>query len=291
MARNRSSATGWGWLFWIDRFRRRSALSRASSEAGSSGFRATSATSATMSAACSPSTSPPIVVWSYPAVTDRSPPMPAVSSATLAEEIVLVPSCIRSAVSCESHTWSGRSFTRPARTARTTAALGTVPNGTRVTAMPFGNEISCRGGSFRSLGVPTGGGSCFWARAGAAAVTARMTGTVALIIVGMACSPRSVGGAGGSGAGRNLLSRNDGEDGSVGWREILSRRCHQQLGCHLGKLRLQPIDSARIVIEQREGGQQIGPAEAGERFDLGIEAGAQLHQCPRQLVLRDRSVP
>jgi len=58
----RFGAIGWGWLFWIERLRSRSALSRSSSDAGNRGFLATSATRRTMSAARSPSTSPPMVV-------------------------------------------------------------------------------------------------------------------------------------------------------------------------------------------------------------------------------------
>ena len=65
---------------------------RSSSDSGSSGFMAMSATMRTNAAACSDSTSPPTVDWSRPMPTPTWPPIAATVSAMSCAERDVVPS-------------------------------------------------------------------------------------------------------------------------------------------------------------------------------------------------------
>src|SRR5687767_3478252 len=262
----------------MDRVRRRLALSRGSSDSGSSGFLATSATSRTMLAACSASTSPPIVVRSEPAPTKTCPPIAAASSASFAADRDPVPSIIRSAVSSASHVSFARWSMRPVRIARETFAFGTSPNGTSVTAMPFGRVNSRFGGIFMSRGGAIGGGveRCAVALPGAASRNAAAATKRFLVrITGLRSRRRP-----GAGTGRSPLRRagNHGENRSIRRYQVLLGGSLDSGRCHLGELGLQAVDPRRVVVEQRERRQQIGTAEPTEALHLRIQRGTKLYE-------------
>src|SRR3954467_10428019 len=52
--------------------------------------------------------------------------------------------------------------------------------------------------------------------------------------------------------------RHHGQHGAVFGSQVLLRRSLHQLGSDLGQLRLDGVDARRVVVEQREGGEQVG---------------------------------
>src|SRR5690606_42059852 len=69
--------------------------------------------------------------------------------------------------------------------------------------------------------------------------------------------------------------------------EISFRRAPDQLRRHLAEFLLEAIYARRVIVEQRERGEQVGAAEAGEHLDLGVERGALLDERALQRGLVD----
>ena len=54
------------------------------------------------------------------------------------------------------------------------------------------------------------------------------------------------------------------EDGAVGRAQVFLRRLLDQVRRDLPELVFEPVDLRRVVVEEREGGEQVGAAEADE---------------------------
>ncbi len=175
----RSCAWACGVLFWIARSRARPAFTRARSEGGSSGCRATSAIRRAASAPRSARTSAERLALSAPTATFSSPPIPASSRASASAGRAAVPSRIIRPVRSASQTSAFPSYRFPAATTRRRLTFGTWPNGTIVTARPLGRVKRAGFGSVKSLGAPAGGGACFCCAAGGAAASSRRPAAMA----------------------------------------------------------------------------------------------------------------
>ena len=87
-----------------------------------------------------------------------------------------------------------------------------------------------------------------------------------------------------------LSFRRDGQDRAVGRPQVFARRLLNQLRRDLAELVLEPVDLRRVVVEQREGGEQVGAAEADELLVVGVEPRAALDERQLELLLGDRRV-
>src|SRR5437763_3231847 len=131
--------------------------------------------------------------------------------------------------------------------------------------MPFASVNSRLAGRVNAFGVPSGGGC---SRAGcwapvrqsaipsANALAARRPAWRMLILF----SPLSAGAAG--------FRRDDELDRTILRSQILLGRALKQLRRDLSKPLLELVDTTRIVVEEGEGGQQIGPPEPRELLEL-----------------------
>src|SRR5436190_20238849 len=77
-------------------------------------------------------------------------------------------------------------------------------------------------------------------------------------------------------AGRGRL-RGDRQDRAVGRPQELARGLLNQLRRHLAELVVQAVDAAGIVVEQREGRQEVGAAEPDLALVFRVEPRALLH--------------
>src|SRR5688500_19813790 len=75
-----------------------------------------------------------------------------------------------------------------------------------------------------------------------------------------------------------LAFRGNGQNRAVGRAQVLLRRLLDQRRRHLSELVLEPVDLPRVVVEQRERGEQVGAAEPDELLVGGIQARPPLGQ-------------
>ena len=162
--------------------------------------------------------------------------------------------------------------------------FGTWPKGTIVTGRPFGSVNRFGAGMTKSLAVPGAGGDCFCSRRWQPRRPARED---------QRREPRSAisrsrphrasfcGRLRGSG-----LSRRDHVDRAIAGPQILACAVFcTSAGVTLANSVLEPIDARRVVVEERERGEQVGAAEAGELLEARRRAPSASSRA------RDRASP